>query len=478
MLVAKLIYYKCSATCYDSELDPGKHPHRWNNLNSDYSLETSAKLYNRALNSLSGGVNSNVRLSESPHPLFYEKAKGARIFDVDGNEYIDYVLGQGPMIFGHSPKFLLDAVLEASAKGQLFAGQHLLEVEAAEMVKQLVPNADLVRFASSGTESVEAAFRLARAYTQRNKIIKFEGHYHGWSDSLFFNTAAPIREKSHTGIVETAPMTEGMAESAESGIIILPWNDFDVITDVFAKLGSEIAAVITEPIMCNTNCIMPKDGYLNHLKRECVKNGSLLVFDEVITGFRISSGGAQSYFDVLPDLATYAKAVAGGFPVSMLTGRKEVMSMIGAGRVMHGGTLNANVMSMAATRASMQHLFDESIQTNKRLTQLGESLMHGLKEINSELDLGMLVQGPGAVFAVSFTRGKEVYDYRSHIENVEQDKYERFVSGMMGKGVRINSRGIWFLSEVHSESDIQVTLKSATEVLEKIKLSQVRRGSD
>ena len=433
-------------------------------MNSDYSLETSAKLYNRALNSLSGGVNSNVRLSESPHPLFYEKAKGARIFDVDGNEYIDYVLGQGPMIFGHSPKFLLDAVLEASAKGQLFAGQHLLEVEAAEMVKQLVPNADLVRF--------------ARAYTQRNKIIKFEGHYHGWSDSLFFNTAAPIREKSHTGIVETAPMTEGMAESAESGIIILPWNDFDVITDVFAKLGSEIAAVITEPIMCNTNCIMPKDGYLNHLKRECVKNGSLLVFDEVITGFRISSGGAQSYFDVLPDLATYAKAVAGGFPVSMLTGRKEVMSMIGAGRVMHGGTLNANVMSMAATRASMQHLSDESIQTNKRLTQLGESLMHGLKEINSELDLGMLVQGPGAVFAVSFTRGKEVYDYRSHIENVEQDKYERFVSGMMGKGVRINSRGIWFLSEVHSESDIQVTLKSATEVLEKIKLSQVRRGSD
>ena len=134
MLVAKLIYYKCSATCYDSELDPGKHPHRWNNLNSDYSLETSAKLYNRALNSLSGGVNSNVRLSESPHPLFYEKAKGARIFDVDGNEYIDYVLGQGPMIFGHSPKFLLDAVLEASAKGQLFAGQHLLEVEADTII--------------------------------------------------------------------------------------------------------------------------------------------------------------------------------------------------------------------------------------------------------------------------------------------------------------------------------------------------------
>ena len=174
MLVVKLVYYKCSVNCYDSELDPRGYLKRRKQVNTEYSLEKSAKLYNRALNSLSGGVNSNVRLSEFPHPLFYERAQGARIFDVDGNEYIDYVLGQGPMIFGHSPQFLLHAVAEASMKGQVFAGQHLFEVEAAEMVKQLVPNADLVRFASSGTESVEAALRLARAYTRRNKIIKFE----------------------------------------------------------------------------------------------------------------------------------------------------------------------------------------------------------------------------------------------------------------------------------------------------------------
>ena len=432
---------------------------------SNFSLDKSGELYGRALQSLAGGVNSNVRLSEAPHPLFYEKASGSRITDVDGNEYIDYVLGQGPMMFGHSPGFLLDAVSSASKQGQLFAGQHLLELEAAEKVQNFIPNAELVRFASSGTEVVEAAFRLARAYTHRNKIVKFEGHYHGWSDSVLFNTVGPIQDSRPSMPIEPAHMSEGMAHAADSGLIILPWNDFEAVVSVFENHGSEIAAVITEPIMCNTNCIMPRDNYLNHLRRECDNNGSILIFDEVITGFRISLGGAQSYFAVRADLSTYAKAIGGGFPVSMLTGRKEIMSMIGDGSVMHGGTLNANVMSMAATKAVMDRLSDPTIKTNKKITDLGERLMHGLMEINSKLELGMLIQGPGPVFAVSFTNGNEVYDYSTHVKHSDQDIYADFVSGMMKKGIRLTSRGIWFLSEAHSSQDIASTLDSAEKVL-------------
>ncbi|MCS5648706.1 MAG: aspartate aminotransferase family protein [Dehalococcoidia bacterium] len=439
-------------------------------MDQEHSFDISGELYNRALNSLAGGVNSNVRLTETPHPLFYNKAKGSKIYDVDGNQYIDYVLGQGPMIFGHSPDFLLQAVTEASESGQLFAGQHLLELEAAEAVKTLVPNAELVRFASSGTEAVEAAFRLARAYTQRNVIIKFEGHYHGWSDGVLFNTAAPLRPLGDNMLPQPEPMSQGVADNSESGLIILPWNNFEAIKTVFEKRGDEIAAVITEPIMCNTNCIMPKPGYLEHLKESCDRNDSLLIFDEVITGFRVNSGGAQSFFGITPHLATFAKAAAGGFPVSILTGSKEIMSLIGAGTVMHGGTLNANVMSMAATKSSMEHLSDKEIQTNKKLNDLGQRLMKGLQDINSRLEAGMLIQGPGSVFAVSFTDGKEVFDYRSHVENSDPDRYAVFVSGMMKRGIRINSRGIWFLSESHTDMDIESTLSAASEVLQSMAL--------
>jgi len=439
-------------------------------MDQEHSFDISGELYNRALNSLAGGVNSNVRLAETPHPLFYDKAKGSKIYDVDGNQYIDYVLGQGPMIFGHSPDFLLQAVTEASVSGQLFAGQHLLELEAAEAVKSLVPNAELVRFASSGTEAVEAAFRLARAYTQRNVIIKFEGHYHGWSDSVLFNTAAPLKPLNNDIFPDPEPMSRGVADHSESGLIILPWNNFEAINTVFEQRGDEIAAVITEPIMCNTNCIMPKPGYLEHLKNSCDRNNSLLIFDEVITGFRVNSGGAQSFFGITPHLATFAKAAAGGFPVSILTGSKEIMSLIGTGTVMHGGTLNANVMSMAATKSSMEHLSDREIQTNQKLNDLGKKLMIGLQEINSRLEAGMLIQGPGSVFAVSFTDGKEIYDYRSHVENSDPDRYAVFVSGMMKKGIRINSRGIWFLSESHTDEDIQCTLSAALEVLQLMEL--------
>jgi len=237
-------------------------------------LDKSREMYVRARRSMPGGVSSNVRLVESPHPLYFESAMGSYITDVDGNQYVDYVLGQGPMIFGHSPSFLLDAVAEASKKGQLFAGQHLLEIEVAELARELVPSAEIVRFASSGTEAVQAAVRVARAFTKKNIIVRFEGHYHGWSDSLFF-------DNDHSGEGQSQPLSLGISESSLSDVAVLPWNNFEAVEQVFKTSGNAIAAVITEPVMCNTNCIMPAPGYLQYLRDITSANESLLIFDEV-----------------------------------------------------------------------------------------------------------------------------------------------------------------------------------------------------
>tara|TARA_B100000676_G_C17953115_1_gene773182 strand:- start:449 stop:1246 length:798 start_codon:yes stop_codon:yes gene_type:complete len=260
-------------------------------------------------------------------------------------------------------------------------------------------------------------------------------------------------------------MSDGIAENSGSGLIILPWNNFKVVDKAFADYGDQIAGIITEPIMCNTNCIMPKPGYLNHLRNSCDKNGSLLIFDEVITGFRVNAGGAQAFFDLKADLATYAKAVGGGFPVSMISGKKEIMSLIGNGTVTHSGTLNANIMSMAATKAAMNRLSDPSIRVNDKINAIGTMLMEGIRKINSELEAGMLIQGLGSVFAVSFTDGKEVHDYRSHVENTNQERYAKFVSLMRMKGIRINGRGIWFISESHSKEDVLTTLETISDVI-------------
>ena len=421
--------------------------------------EKSNEMYKRALQSMPGGVSSNVRLAETPHPLYFESASASHITDVDGNQYVDYVLGQGPMIFGHSPSFLLDAVAEASQKGQLIAGQHGLEIEVAELVCQLVPCADVVRFASSGTEAVQAAIRVARAFTERNIIVRFEGHYHGWSDSLFFDT-------DHSGNAEPQPLSLGISENALADVAVLPWNDFEAIQEMFKINGDKIAAVITEPVMCNTNCIMPRTGYLEYLRELTSQNRSLLIFDEVITGFRMGKGGAQEYFGVLPDLSTFAKAMAGGYPLSMVCGRREVMDLIGTGKVMHGGTANANMMSMAAGKAALDRIKDGN--TIESLDSIGHRLMAGLRNLNMKYELGMSVQGPGPMFAVSFTGGKEIMDARTHSSYSDTKLYDEFVDGMMKEGVRVVGRGMWFISESLTEEDLELTLSVADSVLRKI----------
>lgn len=426
--------------------------------------DKSRELFERSRKSLAGGVSSNIRASEQPVPLFFERGKGSHLYDVDGNEYIDYVLGQGPNIFGHSPDFLLEAVAKGMQDGQTFSGQHVLEITVSEAIQKMVPSAELVRYASSGTEVVQAALRVARAYTGRSKFIKFEGQYHGWVDSVSYSTTPTYDKLGPDDAPITVPMTGGMAESTAQDIIVIPWNDVDVLRETVEREYRDIAAIITEPIMCNTNCIMPRAGYLEEMRRLCDERGIVLIFDEVITGFRLAPGGAQEVLGITPDVSTFAKAMAGGFPIAMLAGKQEIMGLIADGTVLHGGTVNSNLMSMAATDAAMRKLTEDDGAVHKKLYATGAALMEGLRDLGRKHELDMLVQGPGPAFCVAFTNA-EVTDLRSHAANVDQAAYSRFVEAMLERGVRLTNRGIWFVSTEHSPDDVQKTLDAADQVL-------------
>lgn len=426
--------------------------------------EKSRELYERSKKSLAGGVSSNIRLAEMPVPLFFERAKGSKLYDVDGNEYIDYMLGQGPDIFGHAPDFLIDSVADAMRSGITFAGQHELEIRVSETIQRAVPSAELVRYASSGTEVVQAALRLARAYTGRPKYIKFEGQYHGWVDSVLFSTAPSLEDAGPYDAPHAVEQTLGMAPGSADDIVVLPWNDIDVLETAIDRHQGEIAAVITEPIMCNTNCIMPRAGYLEEMRRLCDERGIVLIFDEVITGFRLGLGGAQQTLGVTPDLCTFAKAMAGGYPIAMVAGKRDIMGLMADGTVLHGGTVNGNVMSLAATEASLDRLIEDDGAVFRRLHSTGRTLMKGLSDLARKHEIEVLIQGPGPVFAVAFTDANEITDYRSHVANADAEKYARFCEGMLERGVRLIGRGVWFVSTEHSEADIQRTLEAADEV--------------
>ena len=284
------------------------------------SYSKSLELYERAQKSLAGGVSSNYRMSKQPHTLFFTRGEGTRIYDVDGNEYLDFTLSQGPLILGHSHPKVLQRVTEEMKHGQLYAGQHELEINLAEKLQRHIPCAELVRFTNSGSESVQATLRLARAFTGRTKYVKFEGHYHGWFDNVLVSlqpskdTAGP--RSSPQAVLET----NGQASSVLKDVVVLPWNDLEIVEKALRQNADEIAAIITEPVMCNNGCIEPTEGFLEGLRNLCNRYGVVLIFDETITGFRLGLGGAQAYYGITPDLAIFGKAMASGFPFSLFAG--------------------------------------------------------------------------------------------------------------------------------------------------------------
>ncbi len=425
----------------------------------------SKEMMARAANSLAGGVSSHFRIFGQPHPLAFDHGEGAYITDVDGNRYLDFVLSQGPMILGHSHPEWLESVIAESKRGQLYAGQHLLEIEAAERICEVVPCAELIRFSLSGSEADHMAIRLARAVTGRPKFIKFEGHYHGWFDSTAVSVNPPLDKAGPANAPIPVPWTSGQLASVLDEVIVLPWNDMELLEKTVAANADDIAAVITEPIMCNTSCILPRDGYLEGMRSLCDRHGIVMIFDEVITGFRVAPGSAQGYLGVTPDLATFGKACAGGYPVSILAGKREFMDYVADGRSIHAGTLNSNNPSMAAVVKALELLTQDDNAAYKRLLANGCALIDGLRQAAADTGHDVLIQGPGPVFHMGFSRQDAVHDYREAVAAYDTAKYARFEFGMLNEGIRLIGRGIWYHSIIHSEDDVAIALDAARRVL-------------
>lgn len=433
-------------------------------MNPVYSQ--SQQLLDRARMVLAGGVSSEFRKYNHPHALFYTHGSGSRVYDVDGNEYVDFTLSQGPLILGHSNPTVLRAVNEYSEQGQLFAGQHLREIELAEKINEIIPSAQLMRFCLDGSEAVQTAFRVARAKTGRQKFLRFEGHYHGWMDNVCWGISAPGTEELGTRENPNVfPWSKGLPEQSKDEFIILPWNDLELLKSTVALRFEEIAAIITEPVMCNNGCIPPEEGFLQGLREVCDHYGIALIFDEVITGFRLSLGGAQQYFKITPDLSIFAKAMASGYPISAIVGKREWMNEIEKANVIHAGTMNSSNPTVAAALATIQVL--EEQQPYDRMFRYGIKLMEGLRSAAAESGHDLLVQGMGPMFNISFTRAKKVREYRDTFY-ADRAKLNAFISGMHDKGVRIIGRGLWYISAAHTEQDIEFALEKAREVLKAI----------
>jgi glutamate-1-semialdehyde 2,1-aminomutase len=429
--------------------------------------QRSYELYKLAEQSLAGGVSSNVRLLGKPHPLFFERAEGAMIYDVDGNGYIDYVLAQGPMILGHSHPAVLEAVTKAMHKGQLFAGQHQLEIDLAQKLVEIVPSAQLCRFGLGGSEMVQAAMRLARATTGRNLILRFEGHYHGWYDNVLISVAPPLDKAGPREQPNVVPGTAGQTQSSLEDFVVLPYNDLALVEELFARQGEELACIMLEPMMCNTGAILPEPGYLQGLRRLCDQYGALLYFDETITGFRLSLAGAQGYFGVTPDLSTFAKAMAGGFANAALVGKRDLMIRF-AQDVNHSGTFNSNIISMAASVAAIAELERDHGAVYRHINKLGTQLMEGLADLGRRLEIPLHVQGLPCAFHLSFNEQPPIRDYRDWAANCDKERYSEFTLAMLSNGVRLIGRGIWYLSAAHTEEHVAQTLAAAEKSLAKV----------
>jgi glutamate-1-semialdehyde 2,1-aminomutase len=427
------------------------------------SFEKSKKMMAEAAKVLPGGVNSNFRLGISPTPLVFERGEGPYLYDVDGNRLIDYYLGMGPMILGHNPEPVLAAVQNQLQAGILFAGQSRIEVEAAKLVCQIVPCAERVRFSCSGSEVVQAALRLARAATGRSIYVKFEGHYHGWLDNVLWSVA-PAPDKFGPGDAPTpVPASAGQDLLAGQHTEVLPWNNLDLLQTRLAR--GDVAAVIMEPAMCNTSAILPAKGYLAGVRQACHETGTILIFDEIITGFRVAPGGAQQYFGVTPDLATFGKAIANGFPVACLAGRADLMELMVSGGVMHGGTYNAQPAAMAAVVATLTELAKE--ETFVTLNRQGDRLMKGIRQALAEADIPARVQGFPQIFHVAFGLDSDITDYRTSLK-ADKARYVKFTTALLSHGVRALERGAWFLSTSHTDEVIDATIAAVATVAKKI----------
>jgi glutamate-1-semialdehyde 2,1-aminomutase len=414
----------------------------------------SEKLFASAQRILPGGVNSPVRAFKSvgATPIFVEKGKGAYIEDADGNSYIDYVMSWGPLIHGHAPKGLLKALAAAAAKGTSFGAPTELETRLAQRVAMLMPGMERVRFVSSGTEAAMSAARVVRAATKRDRIVKFEGCYHGHADAFLVQAGSGAMTLG-------VPTSPGVTGAAARDTLLARYNDLDSVERLFQQHGREIACIFVEPIAGNMGLVLPRDGFLQGLRALADRHGSLLVFDEVISGFRAGAGGAQQVYKVRPDLTCLGKVIGGGLPVGAYGGRRELMDLVApAGPVYQAGTLSGNPLAMTAGLWSLEQL---SPKLYKRLSELGKLLGTGLADAARDAGVPLQVNVFGSLVTPFFT-SQPVQDFQSALA-CDTAAYGRFFRGMLARGVYAppSQFEAWFLSNAHSERDVARTIKAA-----------------
>jgi len=424
----------------------------------------SAQLFDKACAAIPGGVNSTARATWSgwdPYPLFAERGEGAYLYDVDGNKYIDYLLGLGPMILGHRPPRVTAAVVEQiQNRGTVFALPTAAEAALAQKIIAAVPSVEQVRLCNTGTEAVLYALRLARAFTGREKIIRFEGMYHGFSDGVYWSKHPRIEEAGPDHQPLAVAQGPGVSRAAGESLIILPWNDADALRAAVAREGAAIAAILTEPVMCNTGCILPEPGYLEAMRQIADSRGIVLIFDEVITGFRLGFGGAQGLLGVRPDLSVFAKGLGGGFPVAALGGRRDILRLVADGTVSMAGTYSANGIAVAAANAALDEL--SAPGKYQELFARCAHLYQGLTRILERHRLPAYVTGLGPVSQVWFST-RPIRNYRDAARFADQALFRRWWEAMLERNVLFHPGAFenLFVSFAHSDADIEHTLEAA-----------------
>ncbi len=427
-------------------------------------MTKSEQLFERAVKHLPGGVNSPVRafLSVGGSPRFIESADGAYIYDVDGNKYTDYINSWGPMILGHNHEVIRKAVIEAAQKGLSYGAATEVEVEMAELLCEIVPCFEMVRMVNSGTEAVMSAIRAARGYTKRSKIIKFEGCYHGHSDGLLVKAGSGV-------MVAGIPDSLGVPSNVVKDTLQAKYNDLDSVIELFEQNKDEIAAIIVEPVAANMGVVLPEEGFLQGLRQLCTKHRALLIFDEVITGFRLSLSGAQGYYNILPDLATFGKIIGGGMPVGCYGGRREIMEMVApVGPVYQAGTLSGNPVAMAAGMAQLKYL-KEHPEVYTKINELGEYFRNKVDELFGRYNLKYQVTGIGSLACLFFANSK-VTDYET-AKMADTKEYARYFRFMLEHGVYIAPAQFeaMFFSYAHTHQDVEDTIFAIEEYLKTIK---------
>ncbi|MDG6896123.1 glutamate-1-semialdehyde 2,1-aminomutase [Volucribacter amazonae] len=422
-------------------------------------MNHSEQLFQQAQRVIPGGVNSPVRAftGVGGTPVFMQKAKGAYITDSDGNDYIDYVGSWGPMVLGHNHPAIIQAVKSAVENGLSFGAPTELEIQLAELVCELIPSIDMVRMVSSGTEATMSAIRLARGYTQRDKIIKFEGCYHGHADSLLV--------KAGSGALTLGqPNSPGVPADFAKHTLTCSYNDLASVKQAFEQYPDEIACVIVEPVAGNMNCVLPQPDFLPGLRQLCDQYGAVFIIDEVMTGFRVALGGAQSHYNVTPDLTTLGKIIGGGMPVGAFGGKKEIMSHIAPlGGVYQAGTLSGNPIAMSAGLACLTEL--KKAGNQEKLAQLTEKLALGLKQLADKHKIPFSVNYVGGMFGLFFTDKAQITSY-ADVMSCDTERFKQFFHAMLAQGIYLAPSAFeaGFMSLAHTEQDIEKTLAAADKV--------------